>query len=271
MVRRMPVDLNGARALVTGATGGIGQAIAKALHARGAHVLVTGRRREVLDSLVSELGDRVESVPADLSSADEAQSLVDRVGHVDVLVANAALPGSGRLDDYSPEEIDRALDVNLRAPIQLTRALLPAMTERGAGHVVLISSLSGKVATPNTSIYNATKFGLRGFGFALREELRGSGVGVTTVFPGFIADAGMFAEADVKLPPGVGTRTPDQVADAMLKGIERDRAEIDVAPVGLRLGGWLFGASPSFVAAIARATGGNKVGEQLAEGQRDKR
>jgi short-subunit dehydrogenase len=267
----MPVDLNGARALVTGATGGIGQAIARALHARGAHVLITGRRSELLESLASELGDRVESLPADLASADDVRRLVERAGRVDVLVANAALPGSGRLDDYEPDQIDRAIDVNLRAPIQLARSLTPPMVERGAGHVVLISSLSGKVATAQSSIYNATKFGVRGFGFALHDELRGTGVGATTIFPGFIADAGMFAEADVKLPPGVATRTPEQVADAVVTGIEKGRAEIDVAPVGLRLGGWLFGASPSLVSALTRRLGGAKVGEQIADGQRDKR
>src|SRR3954451_10132201 len=110
---RMPVDLNGARALVTGATGGIGHAIARALHERGAHVLITGRRREVLDELAGELGDRVESLPADLCSADAVRDLVERAGRVDVLVANAALPGSGDLDSYTAEEIDRAIDVNL--------------------------------------------------------------------------------------------------------------------------------------------------------------
>ena len=267
----MPAELSGARALVTGATGGIGGAISRALHARGAHVLVSGRRREVLDSLAGDLGERAEPVVADLSSADDVRSLVDRAGRLDVLVANAALPGSGRLDSYSPDEIDRALDVNLRAPIQLARAVAPAMVERGSGHIVFVSSLSGKVANAHATIYNATKFGMRGFGFALHDELRGTGVGVTTVFPGFIADAGMFAESGVKLPPGVGTRRPDQVADAVIKGIERNRAEIDVAPVSLRVGGWLFGASPTLVSAMARRMGGAKVGEQLGEGQREKR
>src|SRR3954471_21551021 len=162
---RMPADLANARALVTGATGGIGAAIARALHSRGAPVAITGRRREGLDELASDLGDRVEPLPADLSSSDEVRSLIERAGHVDVLVANAALPGSGRLDSYSPDEIDRAIDVNLRAPIQLARALTPSMAERGSGHVVFISSLAGKVASAHATIYNATKFGLRGFGF----------------------------------------------------------------------------------------------------------
>jgi short-subunit dehydrogenase len=232
---------------------------------------ITGRRREVLEELASELGDRVEPLPADLSDAAELRSLVDRAGRVDVLVANAALPGSGRLDSYSPEEIDRAIDVNLRAPMQLARALSPAMAERGSGHVVLISSLAGKVASSHATVYNATKFGVRGFGFALHDELRGTGVGVTTVFPGFIEGAGMFAEADVDLPSGVGTRRPEQVADAVIEGIDKGRAEIDVAPLGLRLGGWLFGASPTLVSLITRKLGGAKVGEALGEGQRDKR
>jgi short-subunit dehydrogenase len=161
--------------------------------------------------------------------------------------------------------------VNLRAPMQLARALTPAMCERGAGHVVFVSSIAGKVASAHASVYNATKFGLRGFGFALHDELRGTGVGVTTVFPGFIEEAGMFAEADVKLPPGVGMRKPGQVAEAVIEGIEKDKAEIDVAPVGLRLGGWLFGASPTLVSSITRRLGGDKVGEALGEGQRDKR
>src|SRR4051812_13470903 len=267
----MPADLASARVLVTGATGGIGDAIARALHERGAHVAITGRRREVLESLASELGDRIEPLPADLSKPEEVRGLVERAGRVDVLVANAALPGSGRLDSYSPDEIDRAIDVNLRAPIQLARALTPAMAERGSGHVVFISSLAGKVASAHATIYNATKFGLRGFGFALHDELRDTGVGVTTVFPGFIEEAGMFADSEVKLPRGVGTRTPSQVADAVLEGIDKDKAEIDVAPVGLRLGGWLFGASPSLVASIQRVLGGDKVGEALGEGQKDKR
>ena len=98
-------------------------------------------------------------------------------------MANAALPASGPIVDFSPEQIDRALDVNLRAPIQLTRALVPGMVERGAGHVVLVSSLSGKVASIGSSLYSATKFGLRGFASGLREDLHGTGVGVTVVFP----------------------------------------------------------------------------------------
>jgi short-subunit dehydrogenase len=265
------VQIGGRRALVTGATGGIGQAIVRALHSRGAHVVATGRRAEVLDGLARELGERVEAIPSDLSHAGSVRELADRAGDVDILVANAALPGSGQVVDYSHEEIDRAVDVNLRAPIHLARAFLPGMLERRSGHMVFISSMSGKVALGGGAIYSATKFGLRGFAFSLRNDLRRTGVGVTTVFPGFISDAGMWADTGLTLPPGGGTRTPEDVANAVVKGIERNRAEIDVAPLSQRSGGWLWPLAPSLVAAATRAAGGTKLAERMAEAQRGKR
>jgi short-subunit dehydrogenase len=267
----MSVDLSGSRALVTGASGGIGAAIVKALHARGATVIATARRQEVLDGLRSELGDRVEPLAADLADRQAVAALPERAGRVDVLVANAALPASGTWDDFSDDEVDRALDVNLRAPIHLARALAGPMVERGSGHLVFISSLSGKTASGGGSLYSATKFGMRGYALGMREDLVGTGVGVTTVFPGFIRDAGMFHESKTKLPPGVGTKTPAEVAAGVVRGIERDRAEVDVAPVGLRLGAVFGGVAPAAAAAVQRKLGGDKVASQMAAGQREKR
>src|SRR2546427_1072483 len=174
----MSARLEESTVLVTGVTGGIGRAIAQALQARGATVIASGRRREALDVVARDRGG--EPLVAALSDPDQVAALV-RGREIDVFVANAALPASGRLDSFTPEEIDRALNVNLRAPMQIARALVPAMVERGAGHLVFISSLSGKMASAGASVYNATKFGLRGFGFALNDELRGTGVGATTV------------------------------------------------------------------------------------------
>jgi short-subunit dehydrogenase len=265
------VEISGRRALVTGATGGIGRAIAKALHERGAQVVVTGRRAEVLEELAGELRERVEVVAADLCDAAAVRELAERAAPVDLLVANAALPGSGHVLDYSDDEIDRAIDVNLRAPIQLARAVVPGMVERGAGHCVFISSISGKVALSGSAIYSATKFGIRAFAFGLRDDLLGTGVSTTTVFPGFIKDAGMWAETGLKLPPGVGARSPEQVAAAVVKGIERDRAEIDVAPFGLRSGAKLWPLAPRLVAGATRRTGGRKLAHELAEAQKVKR
>jgi short-subunit dehydrogenase len=147
------------------------------------------------------------------------------------------------------------------------------MARRGHGHLVFVSSLSGKAASPRSSLYSATKFGLRGFALGLREDLRSSGVGVSTVFPGFIRDAGMFANAggEAHLPRGVGTRSPEDVAAAVVRAIERDRAEVDVAPVGLRVGAAVAGLAPAFAARVSRRMGDAKIAEQLAAGHRGNR
>lgn len=265
------MHLPGARALVTGATGGIGGAIARALHDRGAHVVLTGRREELLEELRGKLGERAEALTADLAERDGPAELARAAGAVDVLVANAALPASGRIEDFDPEQIDRAIDVNLRAPIQLTRSLLPGMLDRGRGHVVLVSSLSGKVASPRSGIYSATKFGLRGFAAGLREDVEPRGIGVTVVFPGFVSEAGFFAESGVKLPRWVGTRTPEQVAAAVVEGIERGRAELDVAPLGLRIGTRVAALAPVTIGRIQRRLGSERIADALADAQRDTR
>lgn len=263
------MQISGSTVLLTGATGGIGQATARALRERGSELILTGRRTDVLEPLAAELNAR--TIAVDLSIPAEVDRLIAEAGRVDILVANAALPASGRLDSFSMEEIDRALDVNLRAPIALAHALAPAMVAHGSGHLLFVSSLSGKSASPGTSLYNATKYGLRGFAAALRPELRDSGVGVSAVFPGFIRDAGMFAESGAKLPPGVGTRTPEDVAKAVLSAIERNRGEVDVAPVALRVGALFGGVAPETAAAVTRRMGGDKVAAQIIAGQGEKR
>jgi uncharacterized protein len=264
------VRLEDSRVLLTGATGGIGRAIAGALRGRGAELVISGRRAEALDELRTALGGGGEALAADLSEPGAAERLAQQAGDVDVLVANAGLPAAGRLDEFVAGEIDRALQVNLRAPLQLARALVPAMLARGSGHVVLISSLVGKVAYPANSVYCATKFGLRGFGRALHEELRGSGVGVTTIFPGFVREAGMFVASGAKLPMGMGTSSPQDVANAVVQGIERGNAEIDVAPLAVRSGVRVFTAAPSFGAAVSRVLGGSRIAASVAQGHREK-
>ena len=263
------MEISGSTVLLTGAAGGLGQAIARALSAKGAQLILTGRRGDVLDPLASELGAR--AIAVDLSEPAEIDRLLSEAGELDILVANAALPGSGTLDSFSLDQIDRALDVNLRAPIAMAHALAPEMVRQGHGHLLFMSSLSGKAATAGSSIYNATKFGLRGFAMAMRAELHDTGVGVSAVFPGFIREAGMFAEAQVKLPTGVGTRSPEDVAKAVVGAIERNRGEVDVAPVSLRVGSALAGIAPELSAAITRKSGSEKIAANLADGQKTKR
>ena len=256
-------------ALVTGASGGIGQAIARALAARGAHVLLTGRRADVLEPLAQELGGRALAV--DLAERDAPARLAEEAGEVEILVANAALPATALLDDFSVTEVDRALDVNLRAPILLAKLLGERMAARGHGHLVFISSLSGRAASPRGSLYSATKFGLRGFALALREDLRPSGVGVSTIFPGFIRDAGMWVNAGARLPRFVGTRSPQDVAAAVVRAIERNRSEVDVAPLGLRVGAAIAGLAPELSARVSHLLGDTRIAEQMAEGHRGNR
>ena len=258
------MEISGSKVLLTGATGGLGQAIARALRAKGAELILTGRRVDVLEPLATELSARALAV--DLSEAAEIDRLLAEAGDVDILVANAALPASGMLDSFSTEQIDRALDVNLRAPIVMTHALAPRMLSRGRGHLLFMSSLSGKTGTAGSSMYNATKFAM-----AMRAELHGSGVGVSAVFPGFIREAGMFAEAQVELPRGVGTRSPEDVAKATVGAIERNRGEVDVAPFPLRIGSAFSGLAPDLAATITRKSGSDRIAHQLADSQSAKR
>jgi short-subunit dehydrogenase len=255
--------------LLTGATGGIGHAIARELHGRGAQLVLTGRRAEVLEPLAAELG--ATALAADLADRAAVERLLSEAGEVDVLVANAGLSGTGRLEDFNMEEADRILDVNLRAPIALAHALAPVMAGRGGGHLLFVSSLAGKAATARSAMYNATKFGLRGFALGLRPDLRSQNVGVSVVCPGFIRDAGMFADSGVKLPPGVGTRSPQDVARAVAEAIERNRAEVDVAPLPLRAGTIFASVAPGLAATVTRMTGSDKVAVSIAAGQLDKR
>lgn len=262
------MQISGSRVLLTGATGGLGHAIARSLAANGAQLILSGRRVEVLEPLARELDARALAV--DLSAAGEVDRLLSEAGEVDILVANAALPGSGKLDSLTMQEIDRALEVNLRAPIAMAHALVPEMVARDSGHLLFMSSLSGKAATAGSSIYNATKFGLRGFAGAMRAELHDTGVGVSAVFPGFIREAGMFADAGVKLPKGVGTRSPEDVAKAVVGAIEHNRGEVDVAPIALRFGSAFAGLAPELSAAFTRKSGSDKIAYDLADGHRAK-
>jgi uncharacterized protein len=263
------VRLQGATALVTGATGGLGQAIAAALAGHGARLILSGRREAELSALAESLSAR--AVVADLAVRGDVDRLAAESADADVVIANAALPASGQLASFTRGEIDRMLEVNLRAPIILTQSLAPGMAARGGGQFVLVSSLSGKAASPASAMYSATKFGLRGFGLALRQDLARDNIGVSVISPGFIRDAGMFHDAGVRLPPGTGTKTPADVARAVIRAIEEDRAELDVAPVPLRVGAAVASLAPGLAARASRRLGSQRVARDLAAGQADKR
>jgi short-subunit dehydrogenase len=265
------VTLVSGTVLVTGATGGLGQAIVRAFAARHADLILTGRRGDVLDRLAADVGGR--PIVCDLSDRAQVERLSQEVSAsaVDVFVSNAGLPGAAPLTELTLEQVDRVLDVNLRSAIALTHALLPGMIERRRGHIVFMSSLQGRAPTVGASAYVATKFGLRGFSLALREDLRNKHVGVSVILPSFISGAGLYAAAGARLPMGIRTPSPDDVAVAVVRAIEQNRAEVDVAPFSLRLGAKFAGLAPQTAAAVSRLLGSERIAAEYGEGLRDKR
>lgn len=262
-------NIHGARILLTGATGGIGHAIARSLKARGAELILTGRRVEVLEELAAELG--ATTIAADLAKPEDIARLSAEAGDLDILVVNHALPGSGYLEDLTETDIERSLDINLLAPILLSRHTGIAMSARGSGHIVLIGSLSSKAASKGSAMYNATKFGLRGFAHAYRQDMHASGVGVSLVMPGFVSDAGMFADAGLQPPAGAKTVTPEAVASAVVDVIEKNRAEVSVAPLTLKVGATIATLFPTVSGAIQRRSTDDAYMDSFIGSQVEKR
>ena len=173
--------------LVTGASRGIGEAIARAFAARGATLGLVARRSEPLDELAGELpGDGHAAIPGDVTDADSITAAVEQFGDVDVLVANAGITHYRPFAQLPLDEARQMNDVNWLGTIHTVWAALPRMIERGRGHIVVVSSGGGVRGFPSAAVYNGTKAAQRGFAEALRQELHGTGVSVTTVYPGEI-------------------------------------------------------------------------------------
>lgn len=246
--------LDDARALVTGAAGGLGGASAAALARHGVELVLTDRRAARLLQVADSVGAHA-ALPGDLTVRAELDRVVSCAGRIDVLVAGAGLPAAGELTTFTREQAERAVAVNLLAPIELARRLAPGMTARGRGHIVLLGSVAARVPLPATPLYNATKYGLRGLATTLRQDMRHHGVGVSLVSPGLVSGAGMWAETGLDPPPLVGTSGPEAVGAAVVRSIVRNRGEIIVAPAFVRLGTLLAGMAPRQVAAITSRFG----------------
>jgi 3-oxoacyl-[acyl-carrier protein] reductase len=186
----MMFDLTGKTALVTGASGGIGAAIARALHAQGATVTLSGTRREALETLAGELPDRVHILPADLADPEAATALIAAaeaaMGKVDILINNAGLTKDGLALRMSDADWAKVLDVDLAAPFRLSRAVLKFMLRRKAGRIINIGSVVGSTGNPGQANYAAAKAGLIGLTKALAQEVASRGITVNLVAPGFI-------------------------------------------------------------------------------------
>jgi short-subunit dehydrogenase len=243
------MKLAGARALITGASSGIGSAAARLLTRAGARVLLTGRDATALGALAEETGGS--SLALDLGSAEAAQRLAEWAGDVDLLVCNAGLGWAGELDDMPMSTIDEIIEVNLSVHMRLTRLLLPAMLERGAGHLVFVSSIAGSMGVADEAVYAGTKAGLRTFASSLRLAVAKKGIGVSVVVPGVVATpffqrhGRTYDDAQLKAIPA------EDVAKALVDAVARNRAEV-FAPAWLRFPARFYGAAPTFVHALQR-------------------
>lgn len=186
-------DLSEKTALVTGATGGIGGAIANALHTQGAHVGISGRNEEKLNALATELGDRVVVLKADLSSSEAITDLVKRaeeeMGQIDILVNNAGLTRDNLSMRMKDEEWNDVIDVNLTAPFMLAKAVQRGMMKRRYGRIINIASVVGVTGNPGQCNYVASKAGMIGWSKAMGQEVASRGITVNCIAPGFIATA----------------------------------------------------------------------------------
>lgn len=214
-------------AIVTGASRGIGLAIARRLAEHGARVAMLARNREHLDEAARSVGARALAVRCDVGAAGEIESALARVRQEfgdapDIVVNNAGLFALARVDETDPSDFVRALEVNLVGAFRLVRAFLPAMRARGSGHLVTIGSIADRATYPENGAYSASKFGLRGLHQVLRAELAGSGVRATLVSPGPVDTPIWHAidhDAHSHLPTAARMLSPDAVADAVLYAV----------------------------------------------------
>lgn len=239
------MELRGRNAIVTGASRGIGVYIARTLAREGVNLALAARSADALEEVrteVAALGVRAVAFATDVTDDDQLASLVERserdLGPVDILVNNAGIEQTHRFDRYPPEEIRRIVDVNLTSPLLLTRLVLPGMLERGRGSVVNVASLAGKGGYPCQAPYAATKAGLVMFTHTLRAEYAHTPVRFSAVCPGFVADAGMYADMEaaigMKAPRAMGTSAPQKVADAVVKAVRTGAVELLVNPTPIR-------------------------------------
>jgi short-subunit dehydrogenase len=243
-------------ALITGASSGIGAATAAALAAAGARLVLTGRDPRRLAAVAARTGGT--AIPADLTDPDEAARLADeavsKAGRVDVLVSNAGTGWAGTIAELSAEKAAELVNLNLLAPIQLARLLVPGMVERGRGQLVFVSSIAGATGVRNEAVYAAAKAGLNCFAESLSYELAGRGVGVTIVLPG-VVDTPFFSRRgrryDRRWPAPIPA---DRVAQAITAAVSRDLGVVYV-PGWMRFPAWLHGASPAAFRRLASRFG----------------
>jgi short-subunit dehydrogenase len=229
----------GKTAVITGASSGIGAAVARLLYEHGAVLVLTARSVDKLEALAAELGPRAHAIRMDVTDEDGVRAAFDSIfgtfGNIDILINNAGFGWFETVAEASPDSFRRMMDVNYFGLVRCTQLVLPHMLARRSGHIVNVASIAGKMGTAKSAGYSATKHAVLGFTNALRQELYGTGVYVTAVNPGPVETA-FFDIADPQ--GGYVTKvqrmmvTADRVAREMVQAIERRKAEVNVP-------GWL--------------------------------
>jgi len=276
-------QLQGKNVLLTGASRGVGQVIARTFARAGANLVLVARTQEALEQLAAELqpmGVRVVALPADLGDFTSHDELVERATHalgsLDILVNNAALEENAFYADHARDKIEQMVRIDLLAPMLLTRSVLPQLLARKAGHIVNIASVAGKNGAAYDASYAAAKAGLIVFSQSLRAELKGSGVGISCVSPGFISDVGMYANKtratnNTRTLRAAGESSPQLVADSVLRAIRDNRAEIVVCPGPIRLINALNQIVPDWISNLMEWLGVSAVFRESAEADTDAR
>ncbi len=265
-------------ALITGASRGIGIYIAKALAREGMNLILVARNGEALKDVENELSSlpiSVSSIPADIGQRSQLMNLVDiaetKFNGIDVLINNAGIELALPYAKMDPKTIDQIMEVNLRAPMILTRLLLPKMISRGEGHIVNIASIAGLFGAPYEEAYSASKHGLIGFTRSLRFSFLSEGypIGASVISPGYISEAGMYQDniknTTLKAPGSFGTSPPDDVARAVIRAIKRNKSDIIVNSKPLRPLLVLQSIAPSLASWFAAKTGSLEFGKSFAQ------
>ena len=230
-------NLNGKNALLTGGSKGLGPHIARFLEKEGVNLALTARSEQGLKETAESISSdnvMVKIYPGDITEHPFRERLIEKVkadfGRLDILINNAGMELVSSYSALAPDHIEKMIQTNLIAGMLLARLALPHMLTQGAGHIVNMSSLGGKRGNPYGGTYAATKAGMIEWTKSLRLELKDSGVRVSVICPGFVYESGMFAAYNKKPPWISNATTPRKVAEAVIKSIKKDIAEIIVNP-----------------------------------------
>ncbi len=232
----------GSVAVVTGGASGIGLATARALYAKGAHVVLADINSEGLQQaaqLVHQSNPsstaHIVAVATDVADEEKVQALMrqalDTCGRIDLVVCSAGIGRGGLIDTFTAAEMQTIMNINFMGIYHCVQAALPAMRQQQGGHFVFLSSVAGKLGSPFLSAYCATKWAVRGFSIALRAELYGTGIGITTVYPAWVDTPMIHQEnADIQNMTIVAMLTPEQVADEILQAVQEEKRDLTLAP-----------------------------------------